>query len=91
MRAANTGISAVVDGFGREIVVAPLGAEAVLDAELPKPLPPTWQSRFGSVAAAIIGAALLAAGLIGRPARRDWRLHAWRLARGASIDYHDLT
>ena len=68
VRAANSGVSAVVDGFGREIVVAPLGAEAVLDAGLPKPLPPTWQSLFGSVGAAIIAAALLAAALTGRPA-----------------------
>jgi len=90
VRAANSGVSAVVDGFGREMVVAPLGAEAVLDAELPRPLPPTWQSRFGSMGAAIIAAAMLAGGLIGRRARGDRRLHAWRLARGASIDY-DLT
>jgi apolipoprotein N-acyltransferase len=90
VRVANSGVSAVVDGFGREIVVAPLGAEAVLDAELPRPLPPTWQSRFGSVGAAIIAAALLVGGLIGKLARGDRRLHARRLARGASIGY-DLT
>jgi apolipoprotein N-acyltransferase len=68
VRAANSGISAVVDGFGRETVVAPLGVEAVLDSALPKPLPPTWQSRFGSVGAAIIALVFLAAGLIGRRA-----------------------
>ncbi len=66
VRAANSGVSAVVDGFGRETVVAPLGVEAVLDSALPKPLPPTWQSRFGSVGAAIIAVVFLAAGLIGR-------------------------
>jgi hypothetical protein len=58
--------------------------------ELPRPLPPTWQSRFGSVGAAIIAAALLVGGLIGKLARGDRRLHARRLARGASIGY-DLT
>src|SRR5271168_3327797 len=66
VRDANSGISAVLDGFGREIVVAPLGAEGVLDAELPEALPPTWQSRLGSVGAALIGLAFLAAALAGK-------------------------
>ena len=59
VRVANSGISAVVDGLGREIVAAPLGVEAVLDAGLPEALPPTWQSRFGSATAAAIGLAFL--------------------------------
>ncbi len=60
VRDANSGISAVVDGLGREIVAAPLGAEGVLDAELPEALAPTWQSRLGSIGAALIGSAFLA-------------------------------
>jgi apolipoprotein N-acyltransferase len=64
VRAANSGISAVVDGLGREIVFEPLGAEGMLDFELPKPLPPTWQARFGSFGAALIAAALLLFSLI---------------------------
>ncbi|HEX9170507.1 MAG TPA: apolipoprotein N-acyltransferase [Roseiarcus sp.] len=66
VRDAMSGISAVLDGFGREIVVAPLGAEGVLDADLPEALPPTWQSRLGSVGAALIGLAFLAAALAGK-------------------------
>jgi apolipoprotein N-acyltransferase len=66
VRDANSGISAVLDGFGREIVAAPLGAEGVLDAELPEALAPTWQSRLGSVGAALIGLAFLAAALTGK-------------------------
>jgi apolipoprotein N-acyltransferase len=66
VRDANSGISAVLDGFGREIVAAPLGAEGVLDAELPEALAPTWQSRLGSVGAALIGLAFLAAALAGK-------------------------
>ena len=66
VRDANSGISAVLDGFGREIVVAQLGAEGVIDAELPEALPPTWQSRLGSVGAALIGLAFLAAALAGK-------------------------
>jgi apolipoprotein N-acyltransferase len=58
-RAANTGISAVVDGFGRILVSAPLGMEAVLDSALPEPLAPTWQYRWGSATAAAIALAFL--------------------------------
>jgi apolipoprotein N-acyltransferase len=61
VRDANSGVSAVLDGLGREIAVAPLGAEGVLDAELPEALPPTLQSRLGSAGAMLIGLAFLAA------------------------------
>ncbi|HLX98775.1 MAG TPA: apolipoprotein N-acyltransferase [Roseiarcus sp.] len=66
VRDANSGISAVLDGFGREIAVAPLGAEGVLDAELPVALTPTWQSRLGSIGAMGIAVAFLAAALAGK-------------------------
>jgi apolipoprotein N-acyltransferase len=59
----------VLDGFGREIIVAQLGAEGVIDAELPEALPPTWQSRLGSVGAALIGLAFLAAALAAKRQR----------------------
>jgi apolipoprotein N-acyltransferase len=64
VRAANSGISAVVDGLGRETAFAPLGSVGVLDFELPRPLPPTFQSRFGSLGAALIAIALLGLSLI---------------------------
>ena len=41
VRAANTGISAVVDPFGRVVASLPLGVEGVLDAPLPQPIAPT--------------------------------------------------
>jgi apolipoprotein N-acyltransferase len=66
VRAANSGRSAVVDGLGREIAFAPLGVQAVLDFELPKPLAPTWQSQFGSLGAALIALALLLICLLAR-------------------------
>ena len=66
VRAANSGRSAVVDGRGRETAFVPLGAEGVLDFELPRPLPPTLQSRFGSLGAALIALALLSLSLIRR-------------------------
>jgi apolipoprotein N-acyltransferase len=45
VRAANTGISAIIDPFGRIVASAPLGVEAVIDGNLPKSLPPTVFSR----------------------------------------------
>jgi apolipoprotein N-acyltransferase len=47
VRAANTGISGVVDGYGRVIARLDLGAEDVLDSGLPRALPPTVYSRAG--------------------------------------------
>ncbi len=59
VRAANTGISAVTDGFGRVLAETALGSETVLDSPLPEPIAPTWQSRWGSASAALFGLALL--------------------------------
>src|SRR5450830_1323501 len=47
VRAANTGISAVVDPVGRIVNSLPLGAEGVLDSRLPSALEPTAYVRFG--------------------------------------------
>ncbi len=47
VRAANTGVSAVIDPYGRVLAQLPLGKKAVLDATLPKPLPPTLYARYG--------------------------------------------
>jgi len=47
VRAANTGISAVIDPVGRIVGALPLGAEGVLDARLPQAIAPTVYVRFG--------------------------------------------
>ena len=47
VRAANSGISAVIDPFGRIVGLLPLGAEAVLDSALPIALEPTPFARLG--------------------------------------------
>jgi apolipoprotein N-acyltransferase len=49
VRAANTGISAVVDPLGNIVASLPLGAEGVFDSGLPQPLPPTPYARLGDV------------------------------------------
>jgi apolipoprotein N-acyltransferase len=66
VRAANGGISAVIDGLGRILAEAPLGTEAVLDSPLPQALAPTWQYRWGSATAGLIGFAFLAFRLVAR-------------------------
>jgi len=53
-RAANTGISAVVDPVGRIINSLPLGREGVLDSALPRPISAPLYARLGDAPAAII-------------------------------------
>lgn len=67
VRAANTGISAIVDPHGRVTGQVPLGAEAVLDSPLPAALPATPFARFGN---AVPLAGTVLALLIGIAARR---------------------
>jgi len=60
VRAANTGISAVIDPVGRIINSLPLGAEGVLDAPLPEAIAPTVYVSLGDYAALLF----LVAGLV---------------------------
>lgn len=65
VRVANTGISAVTDGYGRVLGSLPLGREGVLDTGLPRAGPATPYSRFGDLiyAAMLVGFLLLSRGL----------------------------
>jgi apolipoprotein N-acyltransferase len=54
VRAANTGISAVVDPLGRVVASLPLGTQGILDSALPQALPPTPYSRIGDGGAALL-------------------------------------
>ncbi len=54
VRAANNGISAVVDPAGRIIRSLPLGTEGVLDAPLPRQIAPPLYSRIGDGAAGLL-------------------------------------
>ena len=57
VRAANTGVSAVIDPLGRIVRALPLGTEGVLDAPLPGHVEPTVYTRFRD---GIIGLVMLA-------------------------------
>ncbi len=65
MRVANTGISAVVDAYGRIVDSLPLGTAGVIDATLPRPVGrPTVYGRFGNgPVLALIAAMLFTAGV----------------------------
>jgi apolipoprotein N-acyltransferase len=54
VRAANTGISAVVDPLGRIIGSLALGSEGVLDAPLPRSIGAPIYARFGDAPAAVL-------------------------------------
>ncbi|HEX7108403.1 MAG TPA: apolipoprotein N-acyltransferase, partial [Aestuariivirga sp.] len=49
VRAANTGISAVIDPYGRTLSSLPLGQEGFLDSGLPQSLPPTFFGSYGQL------------------------------------------
>ncbi len=53
VRAANTGISAVIDPFGEIIKSIALGKAGIMDVTLPNPLSPTVFSRYGNWAAIV--------------------------------------
>jgi apolipoprotein N-acyltransferase len=60
VRAANTGISAVIDPLGRIVKSLPLGAEGIMDASLPRRIDATLYARTGDTGVAlVIGAALI--------------------------------
>jgi apolipoprotein N-acyltransferase len=59
VRAANTGISAVIDPMGRIVASLDLGIEGVLDSSLPAPIVPTVYARSGDIPAAIMFALTL--------------------------------
>ena len=54
VRAANTGVSAVIDPVGRIIARLGLGVEGVLDANLPSAIAPTIYARLGDIPATVM-------------------------------------
>ena len=47
VRSANSGISALIDPYGRLVESLPLDTQGVIDAALPAALPPTLYARLG--------------------------------------------
>jgi len=69
VRAANTGISAVVDSYGRVTGSLPLGAEGVLDASLPVAISPPIYTKLGSGAPLVMVLVCLSVVLMARRRR----------------------
>ena len=70
VRAANTGISAVIDPVGRIVARLDLGIEGVLDSRLPTAIAPTVYARFGDGPALVLVAAGLLIAMMRRTRRR---------------------
>lgn len=66
IRAANTGISAVVDPLGRVLRSLPLGIEGVIDAPLPKAIEMPPYARFGDAPFFLLLVALALAAFFSR-------------------------
>jgi apolipoprotein N-acyltransferase len=68
VRAANTGISGVIDGYGRVQARIGLGESGILDADLPQPAPGlTVFARLGELTlAALLVVTVLLAGFLRR-------------------------
>lgn len=66
IRAANTGISAVIDPHGHMRQSLGLGVQGKIDAALPAPLPETAWMTWGNAPAVLLAALALAAALIRR-------------------------
>jgi apolipoprotein N-acyltransferase len=64
VRAANTGVSAIIDPYGRIISTLGLDRTGVLDGELPRPLPPTIYSVAGDIIFLFLLIGIAGAGLI---------------------------
>jgi len=70
VRAANTGLSAVIDGYGRILHQLPLGVDGVIDSPLPRPAQPTFFAGNALVGPFMLLLFCLAGALVWRrPAR----------------------
>jgi apolipoprotein N-acyltransferase len=64
VRAANSGISAIVDAFGRVLKSLDVGQSGVVDGDLPETLPATLYARFGdAIFWAMLAATVVISGL----------------------------
>lgn len=63
VRAANTGVSAMIDARGTVTHALPMDTQGVIDARLPTALPPTLYSRTGDMPALILAIIVTLSGL----------------------------
>jgi apolipoprotein N-acyltransferase len=66
IRVANTGLSGIVDAYGRVLEQLPLGEEGVIDGRLPKPTAETVFSRGGALIFPALWGLVVLIALIGR-------------------------
>jgi apolipoprotein N-acyltransferase len=66
VRAANTGISAVVDPYGRVLNELPVSVDGILDSRLPASIQPTFFAKFGNGATLGIFLLLLTVSVVRR-------------------------
>ena len=66
VRAANTGISAIVDPYGRILAQLPLGQKDVLDGRLPQNIAPTLFARWPNASVLVILIAAFAGSVLQR-------------------------
>lgn len=66
VRAANTGISTIIDPYGRIVATLPVGVEGVLDSLLPRAANGTIYGSYGGVLSALLLVACAAAAVLAR-------------------------
>ncbi|MCM5557958.1 apolipoprotein N-acyltransferase [Pleomorphomonas sp. JP5] len=66
VRAANTGVSAIIDAYGRLVASLPLGEEGVLDGFIPSERPKSYFQRSGSAFLLIFSVFFILLSLIGK-------------------------
>ena len=67
VRAANTGISAVIDPWGRTVAALGLGQAGAIDAGLPEPIEArTLFSRFGNALSLVLAGLFMVLGCVAR-------------------------
>lgn len=69
IRAANSGVSAVIDPYGRVLAALPVGVADVIDSPLPQKLAPTLFARLRNIPALALGLLFAALALAGRARR----------------------
>jgi apolipoprotein N-acyltransferase len=63
VRAANNGVSAIVDPYGRVMTSLDLGRSGVVDGDLPRAIAPTAYARLGDLAPGLLALIMLTIGL----------------------------